>query len=91
MRLYLHKNDLTKNDKLPYFSLKIVPEEGVEGAEWKTIGAFWKAASGKGYTGKLEEGVVIDTAQMKVWEKPATGDVNAELQTEAQHAYDGGD
>ena len=60
MKLYLRKNDnnidINKSagdDKLPYFSLFIVPEEK-EGA-WVEIGAFWKSKSGKGYNGRFQD------------------------------------
>lgn len=68
MRLYLQKNDTTKNEKIPYFTLKLVPDEGAEDQEWKEVGAFWKAKSGVGYTGILNEGAKLDTANMKVFE-----------------------
>lgn len=66
-RIYLQKNDLSKNEKLPYFTLKLVPEE--EGADWVTIGALWKAKTGNGYSGVLDEGVKIDTSGVKPFEK----------------------
>lgn len=70
-RIYLHKNDLTKNPKLPYFVLKLIPEDGNPDTPWKTVGAFWKSASGKGYNGQLNDGVVLDASLMR--EFNATG------------------
>ena len=78
IRLYLQKNDISKNPKLPYFTLKIVPEEGVEDQEWKEIGAFWKAKSGVGYTGAFSEGMTVDTSQIKMRPK-ADASPKAEL------------
>lgn len=60
MRLFLQKTDLEKreqNPKLPYFKLVIPPEE--DGGEWKDVGAFWKAKSGNGYSGQLDDGLEI--------------------------------
>ena len=68
MRLFLRKNDTSKNDKLPYFNLFIVPE--VEEGEWMDIGAFWKAKSGKGYNGVLGNGVVLDATKLVPYKKP---------------------
>ena len=56
-RIYLQKNDLSKNAKLPYFTLKLVPE--TDGEDWVEIGALWKAKSGNGYSGQLSDGVGI--------------------------------
>lgn len=67
VKLFLFKNDTTDNDKLPYFSIKLVPPEGSD--DWKEIGALWKAKSGKGYSGFLNEGVTIDVSGMKEWKK----------------------
>ena len=60
MKLFLRKNDKnievnrTQGDeRLPYFSLFIVPEE--QGKEWFELGAFWKSKSGKGYSGKFND------------------------------------
>ncbi len=64
MRIFLQKNEknieknkAAGNEKLPYFTLKRIPEEGEKETEWKEIGALWKGA--KGYSGKLAEGVEI--------------------------------
>jgi len=62
-RLFLQKTpaeDREKNEKLPYFRLVLIPAE--EGGEWTDLGAFWKAQSGNGYSGKLVEGAVVDIA-----------------------------
>ncbi len=72
VRIYLQKNDLSKNDKMPYFNLVIPPEEGK--TDWVTVGALWKAKSGHGYTGLLNEGVVLDFTQMKKYEPKAKQD-----------------
>ena len=63
IRIFLAKNDLTENPKLPYFRLVLPPEE--EGGKWTNIGALWKAKTGTGYSGNLEEGVTIDISKMK--------------------------
>lgn len=81
-RLFLSKtsaNDRAKNDKLPYFRLVLIPEE--EGGEWINLGAFWKAKSGNGYTGKTEEGVVIDATAVQ-YNRPAT-EASPEVEREA--------
>lgn len=58
MKLFLQKNTKrTEENKQPYFRLVVPPE--TDGGEWKDIGAFWKAKSGNGYSGKLNEGVAI--------------------------------
>lgn len=60
---------MSENDKLPYFELVLPPEQ--DGGEWITIGALWKLKSGKpGYSGMLQEGVTVDTSNMKVYVKP---------------------
>ncbi len=62
-RIYLQKNDTSKNDKIPYFTLKLVPEEGKEDQDWKEIGVLWKAKSGVGYTGLLSNGAELDLSK----------------------------
>ena len=69
MKLYLGKQDkniaanqASGEDRLPYFKLSVPPEQ--PGGEWKEVGAFWRSKSGKGYNGKLAEGVTI------LFEKP---------------------
>lgn len=64
MKLFLSKNlkaveELNKKGetRLPYFRLVVPPEQ--EGGEWKEVGAFWKAKSGNGYSGKLTDNVKI--------------------------------
>lgn len=69
MRLFLQKNDTSKNEKIPYFTLKLVPEEGDKDQEWQEIGAFWKAKSGFGYSGVVNEGVVIDASKVVPFKK----------------------
>lgn len=65
-RLYLKKNDknILKNkelgeEKLPYFSLVVPPEEGEDPKIWKEVAAFWKSKKGNGYNGKLANGVTV--------------------------------
>lgn len=58
-RLFLFKNQVEPGSKRPYFTLKLITEEG---EDWKEIGAFWKAKSGKGYSGFLVDNVELDTS-----------------------------
>lgn len=61
-RLFLRKTDKKKmeeNPRLPYFTLVVPPEEGGEGEEWAEVGALWKAKSGNGYSGKVNDDVTI--------------------------------
>lgn len=75
MRLYLQKNDLSKNPKAPYFNLKVVPDDADQGdKEWKEIGAFWKAKSGVGYSGQFNDGVEVDLTNLKKYEPKAKED-----------------
>jgi len=81
MRLFLQKTpkeERDANERLPYFKLVVIPEE--EGGEWLTIGAFWAAKSGNGYSGKTDDGVVFDLAGVNPYKKPeaATGTTQAE-------------
>jgi len=69
IRIYLRKNDLTENPKRPYFTLSVPPEE--ENGEWTNIGALWKAKSGNGYTGMLDEGIELDFTAVKPKTKKA--------------------
>lgn len=64
MKLYLSRldknievNKRAGDERLPYFSLKIIPEK--EGEEWIELGACWKSKTGKGYNMKLQQGVEI--------------------------------
>lgn len=77
-RIFLQKNDLTENPKLPYFNLVLIPEE--EGGEWVKVGALWKSKSGKGYNGQLNEGVVLDISKMEVYKKPSDPDAEKEFE-----------
>ena len=52
----------------PYFSLFVVPEKDSSG-EWEEIGAFWKAKSGKGYTGNFAKGLNITGTKQKSGKK----------------------
>lgn len=57
-RLFLYKNPpAEEGSKRPYFTLKLITDE----EDWKEIGVFWKAPSGKGYSGFMNEGVELDT------------------------------
>jgi hypothetical protein len=55
------KEDLEKNPKLPYFELVLI-QEAADGGEtkWYKIGALWKAKSGNGYSGRLEDVAHVD-------------------------------
>lgn len=66
-RLFLRKNDLTKNDKLPYFTLCLIPEGDDPDAEWKEVGVFWKAKSGNGYTGQMSNGAELDITKFQAF------------------------
>ncbi len=69
IRLFLRKNDISKNAKLPYFTLSLPPE--TDGGEWKEIGVFWKAKTGSGYSGFLSEGVELDATKIVPYKKPS--------------------
>lgn len=62
-RLFLRKTDKSKleeNPKLPYFTLVVPPEDEEDAkGEWQEVGALWKAKSGNGYSGKVNDGVEI--------------------------------
>lgn len=69
-RLFLQKTpkeDREKNEKLPYFRLVLIPED--DGGEWLTIGAFWAAKTGNGYTGKLDDKVTLDASAVEPYKK----------------------
>ncbi len=80
--LYLQKNE--KNieankqlgqDKLPYFSLLVVPEDEQKKLNWDNkveIGAFWKSKSGKGYIGRFAKGFEYSTVDIKDFKKSST-------------------
>ncbi len=53
----IEQNKTNGNERLPYFRLVLAPEK--EGGEWKELGAFWKAKSGKGYSGNFAKNVHI--------------------------------
>ena len=73
-RIFLRKNDLSKNDKLPYFTLFLLPEENApEGTEWPEVGALWKAKSGNGYSGKTVEAAEITIDASKTFKKKEKG------------------
>lgn len=74
MRLFLQKNEKNieknkenGNDRLPYFTLKKIPDEGETDQNWVELGAFWKGA--KGYSGKLAEGVEITIKKKELSEE----------------------
>lgn len=74
MRLFLQKNEKNieknkenGNDRLPYFTLKKIPDEGEIDQNWVELGAFWKGA--KGYSGKLAEGVEITIKKKELSEE----------------------
>ena len=66
-RIFLKKNDTSKSDKIPYFTLTVPPEQ--EGGDWKDIGAFWKSKSGNGYSGILDENVRLDISAVLSWKE----------------------
>lgn len=69
-RIFLRKNDLSKNERLPYFTLFLLPpEDAAPGTEWPEIGALWKSKSGKGYTGKLVDAASIEIDESKTFQK----------------------
>ncbi len=82
IRIYLKKNDLSKNPKLPYFSLSLPPAQ--EGGDWVDIGALWKAKSGNGYSGLLKEGVTIDAANIKKFVPKAKAEPKQEVEEPIQ-------
>lgn len=65
IRVFLKKNDTSKSDKIPYFTMSVPPEDG--NGEWKDIGAFWKAKSGNGYSGVLDPNVRLDVNAVLTW------------------------
>ncbi len=65
MRIFLRKNDISDNPKKPYFELVLPPAEGDPEGKWTKIGALWKAKSGNGYSGNLEEGITLDFSGVK--------------------------
>lgn len=78
-RIFLQKQDknieankLSGTDKLPYFKLTLPPEQ--DGGEWIEVGALWKAKSGNGYSGKLNEGITIVVDQTKIYKKQTSQD-----------------
>lgn len=82
VRIYLQKNDITKNEKLPYFNLVLPPEQ--DDGEWVRIGALWKAKTGNGYSGQLNEGITIDTSHMVAYSKKGEGEAsNADAELDA--------
>lgn len=80
-RLFLQKTpkeEREANEKLPYFRLVQIPEE--EGGDWLDIGAFWPAKSGNGYSGKVNDGVVVDTSGVNPYKKPEEATVSVEAE-----------
>ena len=76
MRLYLRKNDLSQNEKLPYFTLFMV-EDGADGSdkgEFTEVGALWKSKSGNGYSGMTSNGIDITMDESKAYKKEAPAD-----------------
>ena len=59
MFLYLQKNEsATPENKQPVLRLSVVDDDG----NFTEIGALWKAKSGKGFSGKVKDGVKIDVS-----------------------------
>jgi hypothetical protein len=82
-RIYLRKTskeDLEENPKRPYFTLVLPPEKddetGEDQGEWVTIGALWKAKTGNGYTGTLQEEVNIKVGPRKKTNKDSEEQVD---------------
>jgi len=51
MKIFISKNDYKKEDKHPDIHISYIATSG----EFKKIGAAWKAKSGKGYSGVIED------------------------------------
>ena len=68
-RLFLYKNLNIEGTKRPYFTMKLVDETS---QDWIELGAFWKAQSGKGYSGFLNDGIELDTSGYVPYEKGGT-------------------
>lgn len=66
------KEKMEENPKLPYFRMVLPPKE--EGGEWIDIGAFWKAKSGNGYSGKISDNAELILKQTQ--EQQATPSYN---------------
>lgn len=78
-RLFLQKTpkeERDANEKLPYFRLVVIPEN--EGDEWLNIGAFWPAKSGNGYSGKVDDGVIVDASGVNPYKKPESAEIRSE-------------
>jgi hypothetical protein len=79
-RLFLYKNGpAEEGKKTPYFTMKLIDENS---DDWKEVGVFWKAASGKGYSGFLAEGVELDTSNFVSYKQ------RMEQRDNAQRQYD---
>ncbi len=83
--IYLRKNDKnievnksTGTEKLPYFSLFVVPEKGAPDQTWVEVGAFWKARSGKGYSGQFHKDFEFSTADIKPFKGRTQGQTNGD-------------
>lgn len=71
----IETNTKIGNNKLPYFVMSIVPEKDGQ-LDWTgavEICALWKNSSGKGYSGKFQEGFEYDVSGVKSYKKPAEG------------------
>lgn len=68
----IENNKKNGNDKLPYFSLFVVPAK--KGDDWIQIGAAWKSSSGKGYNLKFSPGVKVDVEGIQKFNKSITQD-----------------
>ncbi len=55
-KLYMSKNDKKEKDNQPDILFKGITDEGI----FVDLGAFWKAKSGKGYSGKPNEHTTIE-------------------------------
>jgi uncharacterized protein (DUF736 family) len=55
-KLYVSKNEKKEKENQPDLRLAGITDDG----KFIDIGAFWKAKSGKGYSGKLNDSTVIE-------------------------------
>lgn len=91
MKIYLQKNDKTK-DTQPDLRLSQI----TKGGEFVEIGAFWKAKSGKGYSGSinldkikfLKEEFEADKADNKTKKFDTSTNTAKEIKNEVEYPED---
>jgi len=78
MKLYLRKNKKAlENEKIPYFTLLVVPEE--KGGDWLEVASFWKGkklmedGTVSGYNGLIQKDAVIDVSKVVPYKKKEVG------------------